>query len=330
MKKIILVSLMLAMLIMMFSLVSYGAEQAEFLIKASVDQPRDLPGAVAFYKFKEIVEERSNGRIKVEVYPDGALGGERDVCEGLQLGTIEMAMPSNAPLTAFVPSMNLFELPFLFKDDKHFNAVMDSEIAMGFDKDLSEAGFHLLGYGYIGLRHIMTTKKVINSIEDLKGLKIRLMENPAHLDAFRAFGASPLPMAYAELYTALETGTIDGAEAANSNYWGKKFYEVAPHWAMVGWMRLVGPIIMSKKFYDKLPSDLQKIVDDAGYEIAQIMRGLYIESDEEKLVLLKEWGIKITTPDRAPFVEAAQVVYDKWAPKVGGRERIDAILNFEY
>lgn len=327
MKKLIFV---LVVLVMMFSLISYGAEQAEFLIKASVDQYRDSPGAVSFEKFKELVEERSNGRIKVEVYVDGVLGGEREVIEGLQLGTIEMCMPSNAPLTAFVPSLNLFELAFLFENDEHFNAVMNSELAMGFDEDLSKAGFHLLGFGYIGLRNIMTTEKAINSIEDLKGLKIRLMENPAHLDAFEAFGASPLPMAYGELYTSLETGAIDGAEAANSNYYGKKFYEVAPNWAMVGWMRLVGPIIMGKKFYDKLPSDLQKVVDDAGYEIAQLMRGLYIKSDEEKLVLLKEWGIKITTPDRAPFVEAAQVVYDKWAPKVGGRERIDAILNFEY
>ena len=326
MKKLIFV---LVVLVMVFSLVSYAAEQAEFVMKASIDHIRGAPGFVAFEKFKELVEEKSNGRIEVRVYPDGSLGGERDVCEGLQIGTIEMVMPSNAPLTAFVPSLNLFELPFLFKDDEHFNAVMDSEVAMGFDKDLSEAGFHLLGFGYEGLRHIMTTEKALNSIEDLKGLKIRLMENPAHLDAFEAFGASPLPLSYAELYTALETGAIDGAEAANSNYYDKKFYEVAPNWAMVGWMRLVAPIIMSKIFYNKLPSDLQKIVDDAGAEIAQLCRELYVEDDKEKLVFLKE-SVKITIPDRAPFVEAGQVVYDKWADKVGGRERIDAILNFEY
>lgn len=327
MKKLIFV---LILLFMVFSIVSYGAEQAEFVLKASVDQYRGSPGHLAFEKFKELVEERSNGRIKVEVYIDGALGGEREVIEGLQLGTVEMSLPSNCKVALFCPSLNLFELPFLFENNEHFNAVMDSEIVMGLDKDLSEVGIHLLGFGYIGLRNIMLTEKAINSIEDLKGLKIRVMENPIHLDAFEAFGASPLPMAYAELYTAMETGAIDGAEAANSNYWGKKFYEVAPNWAMVGWLRLVGPIIMSKSFYDKLPSDLQRIVDDAGAEVAQFNRALYVESDEEALVLLKEWGVKITTPDRAPFVEAAQVVYDKWADKVGGRERIDAILNFEY
>ena len=328
MKKIILVFIML---IVMFSIVSYGAEKAEFLIKASVDQPANLPGGVAFYKFKELVEERSNGRIKVDVFVDGALGGEREVVEGLLLGTIEMCMPSNAHLTGFVPSMNLFELPYLFKNDDHFFAVMDSEIAMGFDKDMSKEGFHLLGYGYIGLRNVLTVKNVvINSMEDLKGLKIRMMKCPSHLDAFEAFGASPLTLEYKECYTAMQTGQIDGMEAANSNYWGKKFYEVAPNYAMLGWIRLVGPIIMSKVFYDKLPADLQKIVDDAGAEIGGYMRDLYVKSDEEKLEALKDLGIKITHPDKAPFIEASQAVYDKWASSVGGREKIDAILNFEY
>jgi len=327
MKKLIFV---LVVLVMMFSLVSYGAAQAEFVIKVEVNQPKGLPGAIGLERFKELVEERSNGRIKVEVFLDGVLGSNREAIEGVQLGTLEMSAPSNAPLTAWVPSLNLFELPFLFKDEDHMYAVLESELAMGFDKDLSEKGFHLMGYFVFGLRHIMTTEKAINSIKDLKGLKIRLMENPAHLDAFEAFGASPLPMDYAELYTALETGTIDGAEAANSNYYDKKFYEVAPNWAMVGWMYLVSPMIMNKAFYEKLPEDLQKIVDDTAREIIRVERGLYKKADEAKLVLLKEWGIKITTPDRAPFVEAAQAVYDKWAPIVGGRERIDAILNFEY
>lgn len=327
MKKLIFV---LVVLVMMFSLVSYGAAQAEFVIKISLDEKAGGPRAVAIESFKELVEERSNGRIEVVNYLDGVLGGNRETIEGVQLGTMEIGWPSNAPLTAWIPSLNLFELAFLFKNPEHQSAVLESDIAMDFEKELSEKGFHLMGVGTVGLRHIMTTEKAINSIEDLKGLKIRLMENPAHLDAFEAFGASPLPMAYAELYTALETGTIDGAEAANSNYYDKKFYEVAPNWAMVGWMYLVSPMIMNKAFYEKLPEDLQKIVDDTAREIIRVERGLYKKADEAKLVLLKEWGIKITTPDRAPFVEAAQAVYDKWAPIVGGRERIDAILNFEY
>ena len=177
---------------------------------------------------------------------------------------------------------------------------------------------------------MMTTDKSIKSISDLKGLKIRTMGNPVHLDAFEAYGASPLPMAYGELYTALETGVIDGAEAANSNYYAKKFFEVANNWAMVGWLYMVAPMIMNKAYYDKMPKDLQNIINEAAIKVCREGRGVYAKQDIEKLELLKKNNIKITTPNRAPFIKASSVVYDKWAKVVGGRERIDAILNMKY
>jgi TRAP-type transport system periplasmic protein len=156
------------------------------------------------------------------------------------------------------------------------------------------------------------------------------MSNPAHLDAFKAFGASPVPMDYSEVYTAMETGVIDGMEAAHSNYYSKKFYEVAPNYAIVDWMRLVGPILMSKIVYDKMPPDLQKLVSDTAKETALLERELYEEACVEKLDLFIEEGINITYPDVAPFKEAAKTVYDKWADRVGGYEKIEELLNFEY
>ena len=156
------------------------------------------------------------------------------------------------------------------------------------------------------------------------------MGNPVHLDAFEAYGASPLPMAYGELYTALETGVIDGAEAANSNYYAKKFFEVANNWAMVGWLYMVAPMIMNKAYYDKMPKDLQNIINEAAIKVCREGRGVYAKQDIQKLELLKKNNIKITTPNRAPFIKASSVVYDKWAKVVGGRERIDAILNMKY
>ena len=209
-------------------------------------------------------------------------------------------------------------------------AVLDSEIGGSYIPDLEARGFHLLGYFTFGVRHIMTTGKPVHSMEDLKGLKIRTMESPAHLDAFKAFGASPLPMAYNELFVALQTGMIDGAEAANSNYYSKRFFEVAPNWAQIGWLRLVAPVLMSKKFYDRLPADLQKIVDDSLLELVDYERNLYSEVDKKRLEQLMELGVEITYPDRAHFLEAAKRVYEKWADKVGGWEKINAIINFEY
>jgi TRAP-type C4-dicarboxylate transport system substrate-binding protein len=195
---------------------------------------------------------------------------------------------------------------------------------------LEAQGFHLMGYFTLGLRHIMTTDAPVSSIEDLRGLKIRTMESPPHLDAFAAFGASPLPMAYSELYTALETGVIDGAEAANSNYYAKRFFEVSPHWAQVGWLYLVAPVIMSKAFYDRLPADLQGLVDETIQELEEYERQLYTEVDEQRLRDLEEAGVTITYPDRQPFVDAAQSVYSEWAERVGGRDKIDAIIDFQH
>ena len=327
MKKLICV---LLMLFMVFCFVTYVSAKAEFVIKASLDNAPTEPGPRSFEHFKKVVEEKSNGRIEVQIFCAAALGGERDVLEGLQLGTVEICIPSNAILTNFVPSMNIFELPFLWKSREHMYAVLDSEIGMGFAEELAENGFVLLGYFDIGLRNVLTTKKVINSIADLKGLKIRTMENPAHLDAFKAFGASPLPMSYGEVYTAMETGVIDGMEAANSNYHAKKFYEVAPNYAIVGWIRLVGPIVMSKIMYDKMPPDLQKLVSDTAKETAKIERELYEEACQETLELLIKEGVNVTYPDSGPFREASKVVYDKWADKVGGIEKIDKVVNFKY
>ena len=303
---------------------------AEFNIIAAIDQPKGLPGAIAFQSFKKIVEKRSNGRVNVQVFLDGALGNAREEIEGVQLGTIQITQTANSALTAWVPQMNLFELPFLFRDARHQSAVLESDLALGFRKEMGEKGFHLLGFNTVGLRHMMTTEKSIKSISDLKGLKIRTIGNPVHLDAFEAYGASPLPMAYGELYTALETGVIDGAEAANSNYYAKKFFEVANNWAMVGWLYMVAPMIMNKAYYDKMPKDLQNIINEAAIKVCREGRGVYAKQDIQKLELLKKNNIKITTPNRAPFIKASSVVYDKWAKVVGGRERIDAILNMKY
>jgi TRAP-type C4-dicarboxylate transport system substrate-binding protein len=210
------------------------------------------------------------------------------------------------------------------------NVVLDSEIGQSFAPDLEEKGIHLLGYFTFGVRHIMSTGTPVNGLEDLKGLKIRTMESPVHLDAFRAFGASPLPMSYNELFVALQTGMIDGAEAANSNYYSKRFFEVAPNWAQIGWLHLVAPVLMSQKFYDKLPSDLQKIVDGSLKEIVDFERDLYTRIDEQRLEQLKESGVNITYPEREPFLEASMPVYEKWAEQVGGWEKINSIIDFEY
>lgn len=304
-----------------------SAKQGEFLIKATGSMRADQPGMLALKELGKNMEARTNGRVTVQLYPDNQLGSEREVVEGLTLNSIQMAAPANAVLTAWVPDMNIFELPFIWRDHKHLVTVVNGPIGQKFAPALKAKGLRLLGYSWRGSRHIMTTKKPINSVVDLKGLKIRTMENPVHMSAFRAFGANPVPIPAAEIYTSLGQGVVDGGEAANTNYYASKFYEPAPNWAMVNWLELVAPLLVSEKFWQSLPKDIQTILAEEGRKATIFETELYVKSEEESLEGIKKKGVKITTPDRKPFTEASRKVYDEWGPKVGGRARIDEIMN---
>jgi tripartite ATP-independent transporter DctP family solute receptor len=320
--------------ILIFGFVVLGSacrskSEKTYLIKVGQGQTASEPQVKAMVLFKEIVEEKTEGKVRVEVYPNNQLGNQRDVTEGIQLGTIQMASISS-PMAGFVPESNLFELPFLFENRDHFYAVLDSEIGEGLKPAFARRGFYLLGYFDVGVRHIMTVNLPIRSFDDMNGLKIRTMENPVHLDAFRAFGANPIPMAYGELYTALEQGVIDGAEAANTNYYAKKFYEPAPNWAQVGWIHLVEYVIMSRYFFERLPEKYKTIIEEAGKTMIARERQWYSASDIKFLETLKEEGVQVAYPERAAFRKASQKVYQAWADKVGGMDLINKILNFDY
>lgn len=296
------------------------------VIKAALSQNPGEPQVIAVESFKQKVEERTNGRIRVRVYPNNQLGNQRDVVEGLQMGSVEVGNIASV-MSAFVPETNLFELPFLFDNPEHFDAVLDGEIGQSLKPEFERRGLHLLGYFDAGERHIMTTAGPIRGLADMEGLKIRTMENPLHLAAFQAFGANPLPMAYGELYTALEQGVIDGGEAADPNYYSKRFFEPAPNWARVGWIRLLEYVVMSQSFYEDLTASDRAIIDEAARAMIVEQRALYRAAADSALELLQEAGVRVTHPDRAPFREAARTVYTQWAGRVGGIELIESILR---
>jgi len=301
-------------------------EEDVIVLKAALSQNPGEPQVRAMESFKRMVEDQTGGHIQVRLYPNNQLGNQRDVVEGLQLGSIEVSNIASV-MSAFVPATNLFELPFLFDGPDHFDAVLDGSIGQSLRPAFEARGLHLLGYFDAGERHIMTTSGPIESLDDMRGLKIRTMENPLHLAAFRAFGANPLPMAYGELYTALEQGVIDGGEAADPNYFAKRFYEPAPFWARVGWIRLVEYLVMSRSFYERLSRRDRGIIDTAARATILEQRTLYRAEADSALVQLREVGVQISYPDREPFREAARAVYAAWADRVGGLARIEAIVN---
>jgi len=311
------------------TLLTAGCGQGEdtIVLKAALSQNPSEPQVRAVELFADLVAEGTEGRISVQVYPNNQLGNQRDVVEGLQMGSIELANIASV-MASFVPEINLFELPFLFDGPEHFDAVLDGSIGRSLAPAFEERGLHLLGYFDAGERHIMTTDRKVETLEDLDGLKIRTMENRLHLATFEGFGANPLPMAYGELYTALEQGVIDGAEAADPNYYSKRFYEPAPFWARVGWIRLIEYVVMSQSFYDGLPAPDREVIDQAAREMILRQREWYRAEGESALQSLEEEGVTMTYPDRTPFKEKAREIYETWAESVGGMEMIGAILAY--
>jgi len=299
------------------------------VLKAGHSANPDEPYHIGLQAFADEVKALTDGKVEIQIFPNNQLGNEKEMIEGLLLGTVDITVPSNGVVTNFVPELGIFDLPFLFRDREHMYKVMDGPVGQQLDQAMAGKGFKLLAFYEAGIRHIMTTKQPIEKYEDLAGLKIRTMQVPAHVAAFNAFDANATPMAYSELYGALQAGVIDGAEAANTNYNSKKFYEVAPYWATVAWTALVADLIMSKEKYDSLPADIQQALSEAALKSAAVERKTYAESDSSLLSVLKSQGVKVSNPDTTPFREASKAVYDEFVKTDEQKAMLEQILNTE-
>ena len=303
------------------------AHSAKIILKAGHSTNIDEPYHQGLLEMARIVSEKSAGQVEIQIYPAMQLGSEKSMLEGLMLGTLDIAVTANGSVSNFVPEMGILDLPFLFRSREHLYSVMDGPVGNALGDVLRENGFRLLGFYEAGVRHIMTAHTPVHSIDDLAGLKIRTMPVPAHIASFNAFGANAVAVDYGELYGGLQTGLIDGAEAANTNYSNKKFYEVAPYWAQLGWVMLAADLLMSEKRFNDLPSNVQQILMDAGRQSAMLERKLYADSDNSLLSVLESRGVKVSYPDPAPFRKASQSVYEEFVTSEHDRALLDAILR---
>ena len=285
------------------------------------------PYHLALEEMARIVAEETGGQVEIRIYPSMQLGGEKAMLEGMLLGAVDIVVTANGPVTNFVPAMGILDLPFLFDSREHMYSVLDGEVGQALAGELERRGLHLLAFYEAGVRHIMTSETAIHSIDDLAGLKMRTMQVPAHIASFNAFGANAVAVDYSELYGGLQTGLVDGAEAANTNYSNKKFYEVAPYWAQLGWVILTADLLMSKERFDSLPADVQAVLTDAAIRSAHYERRLYAESDNRLLDTLAARGVTITHPDPEPFREASKTVYDAFVTSPEERALLEAILE---
>ncbi|MDR1508399.1 MAG: DctP family TRAP transporter solute-binding subunit [Synergistaceae bacterium] len=261
------------------------------------------------------VEGKSNGRIKVELYPNGQLGGDRELAESVQMGTLQIALPATSVLAGFDKRYQVLDLPFLFTTrDAAFEA-LDGELGGKLNSLLPDKGFGCLGYIENGFRHITNSKKPITHPDDLKGVKLRTMENAMHIAFFKRLGANPTPMSFGELYTALQQGTVDGQENPFTLIYESKFYEVQKYVSATGHVFSIVMLLSNKKFMDSLPEDLRKIVVDGAAEFVKEHRKVMPGSEEENMKVLAENGMELNelTPEqKKPFVDATAVVYQEF------------------
>lgn len=302
-------------------------DAARIVLRAAHTTNVDEPYHQGLLEMARIVSGATDGQVEIRIYPSMQLGGEKAMLEGLLLGAIDIVVTANGPVTNFVPGMGVLDLPFLFESREHMYSVLDGEVGDEFAARLEERGFRLLAFYEAGVRHIMTSEVPVHSIDDLAGLKMRTMQVPAHIASFNAFGANAVAVDYSELYGGLQTGLVDGAEAANTNYSNKKFYEVAPYWAQLGWVMLTADVLMSSERFDALPADVRTILEDAAIRSARYERRLYADSDNSLLETLEAQGVIVTYPDPAPFREASTEVYEAFITNDADRALLEAILE---
>lgn len=264
--------------------------------------------------FKEEVEKLSNGQIKCTIFPNGALGGEREAAEGVKLGTIQMTIvTSDGALPAWVPETQVLSIPYLFanKDEAYhtLDTLLQTELAPKFEAQ----GFKHLGFTELGFRHFTNNVREVKTAEDMKGLSIRVQEAPIWFSLIEMLGATATPVPFNELYTALSQGMVDGQENPITSIASSRFNEVQKYMVLDGHTYAAQSVIMNKSFYDSLPAELQKAVDDATAYAVENQRKKITENEEKYLGDLKAAGMTITEPDLDSFVKATEGLYKREA-----------------
>lgn len=278
-------------------------------------------------KFAELVKEKSNGTVEVEIYPSSTLGNDRDLIEGMQLGSVDFALVAGV-LSNFYEPYSILELPYLFRDNDHLEKVLYGEVGTQLKEDLlANADIRGLEFWVRGPRELTANKK-IETPDDLKGLKIRVPEIPASIKAWEAMGATPTPMAFGEVYSSLQTGIIDAQENPLALIDSNKLNEVQNHLMMTNHVYGYVLLTMSDMTYSKLSEEQQKAVEEAAKEATAYENELVYKLEEELLQKLKDSGIEVVEPDTELFSEKAKKVHGEFAEKYG-QELYDSILNMK-
>lgn len=303
------------------ALAAAGASLAqERTIKFATQNPVGHPIELGMKKFAEIVQAKSGGKIKVNLFPGGQLGSDQANVTALQGGTLEMVSMNSGILASVAKEMTIVDFPFLFANAKEADAVMDGPVGKKLHAKLEEKGIVGLAFWELGFRNITNSKKPINSVADIDGLKIRVIPNPINVDWVKALGANPTPMPFPEVYGGLESKAIDGQENPLTVIAANKFWEVQKHLAITNHQYNPQSVIFSKKVWDTLSASEKKILEDAAQEAAKYQREQSRALMATALDNIKKGGMAVTElspAEMAKFREKVKPVIAKHSATVG-------------
>ena len=298
---------------------------ADFIIKFShVVSPNTPKGKAADF-FAKRVEELSHGKIKVQVYPNAQLCGDKVVLRKMKFNAVQMAAPSFSKFTGLVPQLALFDLPFLFNDANHLHKVLDSEVGQKLLNLVNKKGYVALAYWDNGFKQLSDSKRALIKPEDAKGLKFRVMSSKVLIEQFKALGAIPVVLPFSEVYSALQQGVVDGQENTISNIYTKKFYEVQKYMTISNHGYLGYMVVISKKFWNKLPNNLKAVIKQAMKEATEKERVWAKELNDSQFAKIKAYAqksgklqiIHLTKEQRKAWVKKLRSIYPKFYGMIG-------------
>ncbi len=326
MKKLI--ALLLA-LVMVFALCACGSsgKQDNITIRIGHSDTTSNLIHISLEHFAKAVNERTNGRVTIEIYAAEQLGSNKEMIEMVKMGSLDAMMLPSGQQADFCPKFKALSLPFLFSDYEHVYRVLDGEIGQELLEGLEENNLIQLAYWENGLRQFTNSRRPIEKPEDLVGLKFRTPEDKMTMAIFAAYGASASPFAFSELYLALQQGTFDGQENPVANIYANNFQDVQKYLTMVNYQYQPKDMIFSLSTWNKLPADVQQVLLEAAKEFGAEHRKAIVDSEAQMLAELEAAGMKIGYPDTAPFIEQAQSVYTDFYAENPWAEDLVARIN---
>jgi len=322
MKKVLFVTLAV---VLSLCIVMPAAAKARVLKFSSIHEPTHVSAKTADL-FAARVNQLTNGELDVQVYHSRQLGDALQNVENIRNGSIAFTSVSIANLSQVIPAMDMFSLPYIFKSDAHYWYCIQHPKIDEFMAQLEPKGIKRISWITSGARSLFTQKPV-NTPADLKGMKIRVMASPVMINTMKALGANGVPVAWGELYNALQTGVVDGAENNPPSLISMKFYEVSKYFTLDEHMRIPDVNIVSTKVYDKLTKSQQAAIDRAAIEATHFMRGAWMVSRQTSLDQLKGKMAGIIEPDKQPFIDAVADLVSSEAKRLGVQDTVNWILG---